>query len=316
MIYGTLLDTKFSRGVYMRINKMLIATLIFMIIIISGCSSDKIDKNITPSIKKDVELNIVTTNKLLYCAVKEIVGEKHMVEYLFSKEQDLKDYTFTEDSISNIEKKDLFIYCGAGFEPWSDKFVEKLSKGDLGIINASRGVKILSYSSYETDKNTNGKDIPYYWMNIDNYKIVLQNIKNAIEEKDPKNRSYYEKNFSDSLKKVEKYQKELKGTVTELKSYTFIINGDELDYFLKYTGLKYVKIPNDNYSEVIRKINGDTKLIYLYSQDTKLEKDSEFIKLNNLNTIKLLVYNDKNCYEELLKDNIGILKGVKASEVK
>lgn len=289
----------------------LIWVLLIISILVEGCAINSKNVISTTSTKKDIELNIETTDKLLYCAVKEIVGDKHMVEYMFSREEDMKNFTFTDDSLNNIQKKDLFIYYDAGFEPWSDKFIEKMSKTNLGIISASRGVKISTYSSDEKNKATYGKDIPYYWLNMDNYKIVLQNIKNAVEEKDPKNRELYEKNFSVELKKLDKYQKQLKDIVTKLKAYTFIVNGDELDYFLKYTGIKYVKIQDNNYEDVIQKTKGDSKLIYMYCDDAKLGEDSLFVKVNSLNTVKLCIYDDKKSYEEIFLENINSLKEIK-----
>lgn len=295
----------------MKTKNALLGALLIISMVFMGCNSNNVKiQNVTSS-KKDLEISIETTDKLLYYAVKDIVGDRHMVEYMFSNEEDLKNYSFTDDSINNIEKKDLFIYYGSNFEPWSDKFIEKLSKTNLGIISASRGIKILTYSTDENDKKTYGKDIPYYWLSIDNYKVLLQNIKNAVEEKDPKNRSIYEKNFSDELKSIDKYAKQLKDILDNLDSYTFIIDGDDLDYFLKYTGVKYVKVSDGNYQAVSDKIKDNAKLIYLYCDDSKLGEDSVFIKVNNIKTIKIDNYSDKKSYKDILKENIDNLKSLK-----
>lgn len=45
------------------------------------------------------------------------------------------------------------------------------------------------------------KDNPYYFLNLNNYKIVLSNTKNAIQDKDPSNRDFYEKKFFKYIKK-------------------------------------------------------------------------------------------------------------------
>ena len=186
------------------------------------------------AVRKNMELNIVTTDKLLYGMVKSIVKDRHVVEYMFNNRSGEVNFKFTEDSVDNISKKDLFFYVGAGFEPWIDGFVDKLDKNRVGVTNVSRGIQLLNYN--KTVKY-NGKILkynPYYFMNIDNYRIMLMNIKNALQDKDPQNRDFYEKNFSESLKNFEDYRKDLKSIDDQLSSYDFIIAEDQLSYFVKY----------------------------------------------------------------------------------
>ena len=155
--------------------KKLIAALIIICFTVTfaGCNvSNAVNANIGEK-NNEVCLNIITTNKLLYMAVKEIVKDKHYVRYMFRDGSSQWIFNYSQDSVDNIAKQDLFIYSGAEAEPWIDDFINKLSKGKVGIINASRGADILSRNE---NIDYNGESVtqnPYYYLNDANYKIIL-----------------------------------------------------------------------------------------------------------------------------------------------
>lgn len=270
--------------------------------------------------KKDIDLNIVTTDKLLYSMAKNIVGDRHSVEYMFKNRERELSFQFSEDSLNNIAKKDLFIYMGAGLEPWINDFIDKLNKNKVGVINVSRGVKLLSYNKVVKYKDTTLKDNPYYLSNLDNYKIALMNIKNAIQDRDPKNRDIYEKNFSQALKTLENYQKDLKAARDNLTGYTFIVVEDELSYFVKYNDFKVLDINNDKNTVKIMpvdktakadlesKLKDNKKLVILYNSDEVLKNNEDVIKSYNIKAVNIKTYSIDTNYEEVLKNNIENLK--------
>lgn len=317
-------------------KKKLTLILIIYIVLLTGCSkkpqNTPISNNevVKMEAKKDIDLNIVTTDKLLYGMIKNIVGDRHLVEYMFKNRERELSFQFSEDSLNNIAKKDLFIYMGAGLEPWINDFIDKLNKNKVGVINVSRGVKLLSYNKVVKYKDTVLKDNPYYLSNLDNYKIALMNIKNAIQDKDPKNRDIYEKNFSQALKNIENYQKDLKAARDNLTGYTFIVVEDELNYFAKYNDFKVLDINNDKNtikimpadktakSDLESKLKNNKKLVILYNSDEVLKNNEDIIKSYNIKVVNIKTYSIDTNYEEVLKNNIENLKAFyqKESSVK
>ena len=313
-------------------KKKLSILLVFYILILTGCSSKPKDtavKNnevVKMEVKKDIDLNIITTNKLLYSMVKSIVGDKHSVEYMFKSKETELNFQFSDDSLNNIAKKDLFIYLGAGSEPWINDFIDKLNKNKVGVINVSRGVKLLSYNKVVKYKDVVLKDNPYYLLNIDNYKIALMNVKNAVEDRDPKNRDIYEKNFSQALKNLEQYQNDLKTVRDKLSDYTFIVPEDELNYFVKYNDFKLLDIikdksltkimPLDNNAkiEIDSKLKNNKNLVILYNDNEVLKNNEDTIKNYNIKVVNTKIYNGDIGYEEILKSNIESLKSFYQSD--
>lgn len=280
------------------LKKILIAVvLLLMSFSMVACNSAPVKKTtgkIAFDSKNGTMLNIMTTDKFLYNMVDEITEGNQNVEYMFKKDSDMNYLVYTDDSINNISRKDLFIYLGAGLEPWSSDFVDKLAKNKVGIINASRGVGFPTYN--KQDQTSIDNHSQYYWLNTDNYKIALLNIKNAIEEKDSINREYYEQNFTQELKNIDSYEKETKPIYEKCKDYTFVVDSDELDYFVKSKNIKVIKYYNykissqqqkDEIDKISKKYKSVNNLIFLYDSADDLKANAELISKYNMNTVSI-----------------------------
>ena len=125
---------------------------------------------------RDKYLNIMTVNKPQYDMVKKITKDKHNVEYMFTEEKDINDFKYNNEVLDNVSNMDLFMYSGTSFEPWTNTFIDELKKGNLGIINLARGVRLLSY-----DADGSSKEKPNYFIVIEEYNIALYNVKAAIQ---------------------------------------------------------------------------------------------------------------------------------------
>ena len=271
---------------------MLVVT--FLLFLGIGVSSNPLVANTIDreDTSRDVYLNIITCNKIQYEMVKDIVGKKHNVEYMFNNDQQSKDFKYTDETIENISNMDLFFYSGGILEPWSNELISKLKKGDLGIINSSRGIRGINLSG----ENSNNEN-PYYMVGYEEYKVALYNIKAAVQEKDPKNRDFYEENYTkaiDDINNVLKTYDSKKGAVEE---YTFIALDDKLDYFYRNIGISPIKLNNKTIHEVIKENNiKPSKLFVLKDRDTVFEE-------SNLNVIELRGYSGIDSAIEVLLGN-------------
>lgn len=252
--------------------------------------------------------------------VQDIVKDRHNIDYMFTTKDRMWSFNYSDDSLNNISKKDIFFYFGTGIEPWSSDFVEKLSKDKVSPVSLSRGIKLIPYDRQLKYKESTIKDNPYFWMNTDDYKIALLNIKNSIQDKDSKNRDVYEKNFSEAIEKVEEYEKKLNEVSKKLKEYTFIVDGDELDYFTQKYGLKTLKLYNyglilthqdkEKIKEIESKIEDWDKTVFLYDIKEKLASDQDLIKKYNLKTCNVMVYENDMRYTDILDYNLKYLEAL------
>lgn len=247
---------------------------------------------------RDVYLNIMTVNKPQYDMVKKITGDKHNVEYMFTEEKDIINFKYSNDVIDNVSNMDLFIYSGTSFEPWANAFIDELKKGNLGIINLARGIRLLNYNV-----DGSSKENPYYFNGVDEYKIALYNVKAAIQDRDPQNRDYYEENYNKAIKeldnKINKYDKKMKN----LNDFTFITLNSDFDYLLKSFGLNILKLDNHELSEFIKINNLDINKVIIVD-------DGEYpsgLDLSPYYSIRLWKYYGKMSFDELIEYNANEL---------
>jgi len=291
------------------LKKKICLMLMILMIFLCACESSTVNNTVSDITDtevvtdKDVCLDIVTTDRVLYYMVKSIVQDKHNVEYMFKDRNSQYNFNYTGDSLNNIGNKDLFIYMGASYEPWANDFIGELSKNKVRVINVSRGVKILSLSREIKYKNTTLKENPYYLLNYDNYKIALLNIKNSIQDKDPKNRDFYEKNFNEAVKSTEADQKIISTIISQLSDYTFVYSEDKLDYFVKYNSMNNIKLFE---SKTNVSIKNHLKTVFLYCDSSALKDNEEFIKKYDLNTLNVKGYENDIKYEDILLLNKGL----------
>ncbi|WP_241395373.1 metal ABC transporter substrate-binding protein [Clostridium acetobutylicum] len=280
----------------------------------SGKTNIKVPAKSIDGKDSSISLDIMATNKFLYNVIKDISGNRHNVQFMFKNDIDVKQFDYTSDSINNVSKYNIFMYLGADFEPWASDFIGKLDKNSIATVDMSRGTKILNlddkvqYGNITVEKNS------YYWTDLNNYKTMLVNIKNSLEEKDPKSRDLYEKNFAAYIKKVNDCEKEFKGINDKLKGYTFVTNSSNFDYFFNYAGLDSVKVSEDELSkpdtskELNDKLKDKEKICYIYSDDGSVQSNNAVIQKYKMKTLKFVTYDENSDYICIIKDNIKSMK--------
>ncbi len=243
---------------------------------------------------RDKFLNILTVNKPQCDMVKKIVKDKNNVEYMLTNEKDISEFKYNEDVLNNISNMDLFIYSGTSFEPWSNSLINELKKGNLGIINLARGIRLSNYS------HDNSKENPYYFEGIEEYKIALSNVKSAIQDRDPQNRDYYEENYNKAVKEFDDNVKKYNDKIKSLSDYKFITLNNDFDYLAKSLNLNTIQLDNHEIADFIKINNLDPKkVIVIVDGDTGTQ-----LNLSGYNTVKLWKYYGDMSFDDLILYNI------------
>lgn len=263
--------------------------------------------------EREKRLSIVTTNKMLYNMVKNLSGERHDVRYMMKMDEDQWSFNYTKDSVNSIGMRDIFVYMGAGYEPWIYDFTEELKRGNVSVVNASRGIRVINLTTPKKFKDKDIKENPYFWLSPDEYKNALLNVKNAIVEKDPKNIEVYGKIFDDDVKVIDKLTKELKDTLDKLGDKVYIVNTDELDYFTRYWGIKTLKINNMTKEERDKNFLKlkDKKIVVLYTDVAQIKDIDEMTKSPEIQKINIFSKIEDDKYENVMQNNISAIKMIK-----
>ena len=158
---------------------------ITLIIFLTGCDLFKRDTM--------ENINIITTIYPLEYATNYLYGNSSNVTSIYPDDVNTDTYELTEKQLKDNSKKDLFIYMGLSDD--SDIAIDLIERNrNLKVIDATYGMEYK-------------KNISELWLNPSNLLMILQNIKNGLDE-------YIDNNYI-KLEIEEKYN-ELKMILSEM----------------------------------------------------------------------------------------------------
>ena len=173
---------------------------------LAACSSQKSSTETGSS-----KLNVVATNSIIADITKNIAGDKINLHSIVPVGQDPHEYEPLPEDVKKTSQADLIFYNGINLETggnaWFTKLVENAKKKENKDYYAvSEGVDVI----YLEGQNEKGKEDPHAWLNLENGIIYAQNIAKRLIEKDPDNKTTYEKNLKAYVEKLTALDKEAK----------------------------------------------------------------------------------------------------------
>ncbi|MGC8972204.1 MAG: metal ABC transporter substrate-binding protein [bacterium] len=182
----------------------------------------------TPVFAKD-KLNVVVSFYPLYDFTKNIGGEKINITTIIPFGVEPHDWEPNPEDVIKIINVDLFIYNGAGLEPWAEKLIRDSKSKKLVVIDMYKSI------------GARGED-PHIWLDPVLVKAQLKVIKDVLIKLDPNNRLYYETNYKNYLKKIEDLEREIKSTLSRCKKKVFVTSHNAFSRFAERYGLEQIPI--------------------------------------------------------------------------
>jgi len=129
-----------------------------------------------------------------------------------------------------MQKSDLIIINGIGFESWVDKLNEMDYQGV--IVDTSNGIIIKNTddesSVHEEHPDESGD--PHIWLNPAFAKIQVQNIANAFSSSDPENQQYFQENAANYISELDLLDSKIRNELSSC-NHDFIAFHDAFSYF-------------------------------------------------------------------------------------
>lgn len=154
--------------------------------------------------EKGSEIIVIASTFPLYDFAREIGGDNASVIMFIPPGVSPHAYEPTPRDIEEMTVADVFIYNGAGMEPWVTDIINGIDNPGLTVVNASLGADIMEARDLTDEKDVhegevhNKKD-PHYWLDFGNAIIQVENILEAMVIKDPENEARYRER-GDALK--------------------------------------------------------------------------------------------------------------------
>ena len=223
------------------------------------------------------------------------------------------DWGPTIKDVQKMQKADLIIINGIGFENWVDNLAEIGYQGV--IVDTSNGILVKNLG--QEYARTSGD--PHIWLNPVYAKIQVQNIANAFSNSDPKNQQYYQSNAVKYIEQLDLLDSKIRNELSNC-NYDFIAFHDAFSYFADEYNLNQhtILLSNNPHGEATAKTlenvistARELNIKVIFSEENVNSKTSEIIA-NEINGKVLIlspveVFSDRT-YISKMTENLNNLK--------
>jgi len=143
----------------------------------------------------------------LYEFTRQVAGDLAEVTSLVPPGVEPHDWEPAPQDVARLEKARVFVYNGAGFEPWADKLLANLGGKGPVVVVATQGIDLLGADlpghGHERDAAT--RQDPHAWLDPVLAQKQVESIRAALAQADPENAQRYAANakaFSERLAAV------------------------------------------------------------------------------------------------------------------
>jgi zinc transport system substrate-binding protein len=315
---------------------MKIYFVFFLIFILfSGCLVES-------SLEEEEKIKVVTSFYPLYEFTSNVGGDKINVEMLIPPNVEPHEYELKHSDMVKILESDLFIYNGAGMEPWVHNIIEH---NEINVLDASKGIKLLesecnhehgthhheeeneTHEEKEEHGHEHGEYDPHIWLSPLNAIIQVENIRDKLIELDSENEEYYTKNANEYIMKLSELNEKIKSEINpeNCKKRDVVITHATLGYFCEEYNCNQIALSGitpeaemsiKQITEIMHEIEGKNVTVIFFEEQVnpktaEVIADELGIETMIFNTIHGITEEEKKAgknYITLMEENISKLK--------
>lgn len=222
----------------------LILVSMMIMLIFTGCGNSGQQQSSTTAKAK---VKVIATVYPVYEFAKQIGGDKVEVEMLVPPGAEPHDWEPKAKDLAKIKSAKLFLYHGAGLEPWSNKLLSREVLGDVPALEAAQGIRLIEDEGRGEDQH--GSD-PHIWLDPVLAQQEVNNIAAALAQVDPGNKEYYQVN-------AQKYNAELANLDNEYREV--LANISRRDIVTSHNAFGYLAQRYNLYQKAIMGLSPDAE---------------------------------------------------------
>lgn len=181
--------------------------------------------------------------------VENVGGEKVEVTVMVPPGASPHTYEPSPAQMTALAKAEMYARVGSGVEfeiVWMDKLIA--TNQAIVVVDCAEGVEfreMVAEGEHEEDGEHNGMMDPHIWMSPANAQVMVRNICDGLIEVDPENRSFYEKNRDDYLRKLVEIDQEIREGLAGVKNRRFMVYHPAFGYFAQEYDLTMIPIEEE-----------------------------------------------------------------------
>ena len=193
-----------------------LATLV-VALLLTGCAAE--------SAPGSAGLRVVATIYPLQYFAAQVGGEQAQVTGLVPAGVEAHDWEPAPQHLTAIEKAAVFVYNGAGFEPWVDRMLGMLKSERTIVVNATEGLSLRA-----SGEAASGPPDPHVWLDPLNARAQVSIIRDALVRADPKHEDLYRANAQKLAQRLETMHRRFEAGLSQCQRRDIIVAHDAFQY--------------------------------------------------------------------------------------
>lgn len=153
---------------------------------------------------------VVTTFTVIADMARQVAGDAAEVASITKPGAEIHGYQPTPRDILRAQKADLILWNGMGLEAWFKPFFAHLQ--GVPEVTVSQGVDEIPVA----EGGYFGKPNPHAWMSLQNARVYITNIRDALVRHDADNAAIYQQNATQYLLALESAYAPLKAAIAQV----------------------------------------------------------------------------------------------------
>ena len=181
---------------------------------------------------------------------RQVGGDRVAVQVLIPPGASPHVFEPPPSTVARAARARLFVYIGAGLEPWAEKLLRSRGTADLVLVEAAQGLPLLKEAgghghaevASETHGSSPGPAVqagnPHIWLDPVLAQEICRHIALALIRLDPDHRAYYEGHLQAYQQELAALDREIKDRVATWRLKEFVSFHPAFSYFARRYGLR------------------------------------------------------------------------------
>lgn len=205
-------------------------TALLLVALLAGCAAPP------PATK----LSVVVSFYPLYAFAKEVGGDRVDVRQLVPPGTSPHDYEPKPSEAAAVRNARVFVYNGAGLEPWVPRLEAELP-ADAVRVEATRGLPLVEWSSehgHSEDHGHQERVDPHVWLDPVLAQRMVENVAEGLVQADPQGAAAYREREQGLRRRLQALHARYAQTLKRCRSRVLITSHAAFGYLARRYGLR------------------------------------------------------------------------------
>lgn len=181
------------------------------------------------------KIDVVVSFYPLAAFAQAIGGERVNVKNLTPAGSEPHDFDPSPGDIVDLQRADVFVYNGAGFEPWAARMLPDVLRSGVTVVNSTEGIDLLR-AAEDADEHDDEEDEehsqydPHVWLDPVLAAQQVDNIAAGLIRADPEGRRIYESNAEAFKEELNRLDKDYRTQLSDCVSRDIVVSHNSFAY--------------------------------------------------------------------------------------